>query len=80
MGRALGKIEEYKQARKNPQGPDKRLYSISEAAYYLGRTVNALREIIYRGRLPYVKDGRRVFVDKKDMDDFVEKSKTRYTY
>jgi len=50
------KLSQYKQARKNPKGPVKRLYSIPEAAFYLGRTVDGLREILWSGRLPYVKD------------------------
>lgn len=74
------KIAYYKQARKNPKGPAKRLYSIPEAAFYLGRTVDALREIIWAGRLPYVKDGRRVLIDIKDMDHFIERNKIRFTY
>jgi excisionase family DNA binding protein len=74
------KLTEYKKARRNPKGPEKRLYNVSEAACYLGRTVDALREMIWRGKLPISKDGRRVLVDKKDMDDFIERSKTRFTY
>jgi excisionase family DNA binding protein len=74
------KLTEYKKARRNPKGPEKRLFSVPEAAFYLGRTVNALREIIWGGRLPYVKDGRRVLIDVKDMNDFIERNKTRFTY
>ena len=33
------RLNKYKAARKDPKGPAKRLYSVSEAAYYLGRTV-----------------------------------------
>jgi excisionase family DNA binding protein len=74
------KLTEYKKARRNPKGPEKRLYNVSEAACYLGRTVDALREMIWKGKLPISKDGRRVLVDKKDMDNFIERSKTRFTY
>ncbi|MGA3172943.1 MAG: helix-turn-helix domain-containing protein [Syntrophorhabdales bacterium] len=79
MSRAQ-KVIEYKKARKNPGGSAKRLYSVPEAAFYLGRTVDALREIIWAGKLPYVKDGRRVLVDVKDMDEFIERNKMRFTY
>ncbi len=37
----------------------KRLYSIKEAAVYLGRSEWPIREMIWAGKLPYVKDGRR---------------------
>lgn len=73
----LTRLEKYKQARKNPKGPIKRLYSVPEAAYYLGRTVDALREIIWSGRLPYVKDNRRVLIDINDMNDFIEQNKEK---
>jgi len=79
MSRA-DKLTQYKQARKSPKGPVKRLYSLPEAAYYLGRTVDALREIIWKGGLPCVKNGRRVLLDVKDMDDFIERNKMRFTY
>lgn len=76
----IDKVIEYKKARKNPKGPVKRLYSVPEAAHYMGRTVDALREMIWAGRLPFVKEGRRVFIDKKDMDDYIEQNKMRLTY
>lgn len=74
------KVIEYKKARKNPKGPVKRLYSIPEAAHYLGRTVDGLREMIWAGRLPCVHEDRRVMVDIKDMDEYIEKNKMRFTY
>ena len=58
------------------QGPVKRLYTIPEGAYYLGRTVYALRELLWAGRLPYVKDGKRIYVDVADMDGYIDRSKT----
>ena len=73
------RLSQYKEARKNPKGPVKRLYSIPEAAFYLGRTVDGLREIIWAGKLPCVKDGRRVLIDVHDMDDFIERNKMRFT-
>lgn len=36
-------------------GPKKRLYSISEAAIYLGLSVHAVRERIWAGQLPCVR-------------------------
>lgn len=74
------KITVYKQRRKNPTGPVKRLYSIPEAAFYLGRTVDALREMVWSGKLPAIRDGRRVLLDRQDMDAWIETSKTRFTF
>jgi excisionase family DNA binding protein len=42
-----------------------------EAAFYLGRTVNALRALVWAGKLPYIKDGRRVLLDIRDMDQYI---------
>jgi excisionase family DNA binding protein len=58
-------------------GLPKRLYSIKEAAFYLGRTVCAVREMLWAGKLPYIKDGRRILLDIQDMNAWVEKNKIR---
>jgi excisionase family DNA binding protein len=50
----------------------KRLYSIPEAAVYLGRSVWGIREMIWAGKIPCIKDGRRVLLDLKDMDLWIE--------
>jgi excisionase family DNA binding protein len=60
--------------------PQKRLYSVKEAASYLGRSVTALREMIWAGKLPYIKDGRRILLDVQDMDEWIEKSRVRFDY
>ncbi len=58
--------------------PAKRLYDLEEASLYMGRTVCALREMIWAGKLPVVKDGRRILLDVYDMDRWIEQSK--YTF
>jgi excisionase family DNA binding protein len=60
------------------QRPAKRLYSIKETSVYLGRTVCAVREMIWAGKLPYIKDGRRILLDIYDMDEWIEQNKTRF--
>lgn len=69
-----------KSINKNPKGPQKRLYSLQEAAFYLGRTVNSVREIIWAGKIPVVKVDRRLFLDIKDLERLVEMSKERFTF
>jgi len=66
----------------NPPGdrPKKRLFNIDEAAIYLGRSVCALREMIWAGKIPCVCDGRRVLHDIHDIDARIEKRKTLFTY
>jgi excisionase family DNA binding protein len=58
----------------------KRLYNVPEAADYLGRTVWSIREMIYAGKIPYIRDGRRMLLDIKDMDSWIEESRTRFIY
>jgi excisionase family DNA binding protein len=65
----------------NPsQKPNKRLYSIPEAGQYLGRTVWAVREMVYAGKIPFIRDGRRMLLDIYDMDLWIEENRTRYSY
>lgn len=59
---------------------DKRLYSIKDAAEYLGRSIWSIREMIWAGKLPYVKDGRRILLDINDIDDWITENKTRFDY
>lgn len=58
----------------------KRLYSVEDAAVYLGRTAHAVRSLCYSGRLPAVKIDGRVFFDVYDMDALIERSKVSFEY
>jgi len=60
-----------------PGRPLKRLYSLSEAATYLGRSTWSVRRLIWNGDLPQVRGGGRVHVDIQDMDQFIERNKVR---
>jgi excisionase family DNA binding protein len=68
-----------KKPKKKAAGALKRLYSISEAAFYLGRSVDALREMQWAGKIPFVKDGRRVLFDIRDIDEWIDGNKTQFT-
>jgi excisionase family DNA binding protein len=54
---------------------DKRLLSVEEAAAYIGRTPSALRTMIFRAKIPVVRHGRRVQLDRLDLDDWIEQGK-----
>ena len=60
--------------------PAKRVYTLKEASVYMGRTVCALREMVWAGKLPVIRDGRRVLLDIYDLDKWIEQSKTTFTY
>ncbi len=53
----------------------KRLYTIAEAAVYLGRSPWSVRHLIWGGQLPEVRTSRRVHLDIKDLDAFIDRNK-----
>lgn len=55
----------------------KRLYSLPEAAVYLGRSEWSVRRLIWAGELPSVRAGRRVHLDVCDMEAYIENNKVR---
>jgi excisionase family DNA binding protein len=52
-----------------------RLLTLPEAAYYLGCTLWAVRELIWKGHLPYTQFGKRFQVDVRDLDELVDQQK-----
>ncbi len=62
------------------EGMRKRLYNLTEAATYLGRSIWALREMYYNGKIPCVRDGRRMLFDIHDLDAWIEKQKSTISY
>jgi excisionase family DNA binding protein len=66
--------------KKPPKKLKKRLMTIKEAAIYLGRSVWTIRSLIWAGTLPFIKTGRIYYLDILDLDDFIDKNKTRFEY
>ncbi len=59
----------------------KRLYTLKEAAEYLGRSEWGMRELIWGGVIPVVRreGARKIFVDLLDLIEFVNQNKTTYS-
>jgi excisionase family DNA binding protein len=55
--------------------PKKRLYTIAEAAEYLGRSAWSIRRLIWGAVLPSVRVQGRVHLDVADMDELIQRSK-----
>lgn len=53
----------------------KRLFTLKEAGEYLGRSVYSMRTLVWKGALPVIQDGRKMWVDLKDLDAYVENHK-----
>jgi excisionase family DNA binding protein len=63
---------------KNGRPPvKKRLYSVQDASTYLGRSVWGVREMLWAGKIPYIKDGRRILIDVRDMRQWIKDNKIR---
>ncbi|MEN6374586.1 MAG: helix-turn-helix domain-containing protein [Smithella sp.] len=58
----------------------KRLYTLKEAAGYLGRSVWGMRDLIWAQIIPVVKQpgSRKIYLDIIDLDKFIEKNKAVY--
>jgi hypothetical protein len=57
----------------------KRLFTLPEAANYLGRTIWSMRELIWRGSIPIVREGKRIFVDIQDLEAYAVRHKITLT-
>lgn len=51
------------------------LLNIKEAAVYLGRSEQSVQHLIFDKELPVVRVGRRVHLDRRDLDCWIEKNK-----
>jgi excisionase family DNA binding protein len=56
-------------------GVKPRLFSVDEAAVYLGRSKEAVEHMIGAGKLAVVRADRRVFLDVRDLDRWIEANK-----
>ena len=59
----------------NKQILTRRLYTIEDASVYLGRSPWTVAEMVRTGKLPYIPDGKRKFIDIEDINQWIEKSK-----
>lgn len=58
----------------NP-APKKRLLTLKEAAEYLGRSLYSMRTLVWDGKVPVVQDGRKMWVDIMDLDNYIDHNK-----
>jgi hypothetical protein len=58
----------------------KRLFTLKEAADYMGRSVWGMRDLVWSQVIPVVKQGgcRKMYLDIKDLDEFIENNKAVY--
>lgn len=51
------------------------LLTVREAGVYLGRSEQAVQHLIFKRQLPVVRVGRRVHLDRRDLDAWIENNK-----
>jgi excisionase family DNA binding protein len=51
------------------------LLTVKQAAVYLGRSEQSVQHLIFQKELPVVRVGRRVHLDRRDVDLWIEKNK-----
>jgi excisionase family DNA binding protein len=57
--------------------PFRRLLSLATAARYVALSYWTLRTLLHRGEIPFIRAGRRLLVDRLDLDHWIEANKTR---
>jgi excisionase family DNA binding protein len=55
--------------------PLPRLLTVKDAAQYIGRSEQAVQHLIHRRELVVVRKGRRVHLDRADLDRWIEANK-----
>ncbi len=50
----------------------RRLLNVREAAKYIGRTESAVRELVWNEKLPHIRCDRRVMLDIRDLDRWID--------
>ena len=53
-----------------------RLLTVEQAATYLGRTLEAVQHLIAAAKVRVVRTDRRVFLDVRDLERWIEENKT----
>lgn len=51
------------------------LLTVKQAAVYLGRSEQSVQHLIFQREVPVVRVGRRVHLDRRDLDSWIEKYK-----
>jgi excisionase family DNA binding protein len=53
-----------------------RLLTVEQAAIYIGRSKASVQHMVAAGSLPVVRSDRRVFLDRQDLDRWIEQNKS----
>jgi excisionase family DNA binding protein len=59
-----------------PAAVTPRLLTVEEAGRYLGRSKESVQHLVAGGKVPTVRSDRRVFLDVRDLDAWIEATKS----
>jgi len=54
---------------------NKRLLTVAEAAAYLNRSESAVRQLVFKHKLPVIRFDRVIRIDVRDLDKLIEESR-----
>ncbi len=57
----------------------KRLVTVRQAATYLGRSPWAVHWLIHQGELPFVRTGKKMYIDVSDLDAYIDRNKRTWS-
>ncbi len=55
----------------------RRLVSLAETSRYLSVSDWTVRQMVWRGDLPHVRLGKRILIDARDLDGWIDRAKVR---
>jgi excisionase family DNA binding protein len=58
-----------------PHAIEPALLTVKQAGVYLGRSEQSVQHLIFQKDVPVVRVGRRVHLDRRDLDAWIEKNK-----
>ena len=56
-----------------------RLLNLNAAAHYLSLSYWTIRDMASRGEIPCVRAGRRILIDRRDLDNWIERNKETWS-
>jgi excisionase family DNA binding protein len=55
----------------------RRLVSLADASDYLSVSDWTVRQMVWRGDIPHVRLGKRILIDARDLDGWIDRAKVR---
>ena len=55
----------------------RRLFDLNSAARYVGVSYWSLKTLLNNGEIPFIRIGRRLLVDRCDLDGWIDRNKRR---